>query len=246
MPTTEIGDPRLQALFGARDANPADIRPAVRLPRKGLPPLAVALLFGIAFVLLFVALNARRTSAPEPVVRSRASDTTGWAAPPPLYIPPPPAPVIVQPVVEPKAVAVLPAPARTILQGSSLAPQQPVYVPQPVPQAVPMTPAPPVLRAAPGAALVIDAADGQGTGATSAPSADALSTPGIAAAGRMRASALANRSMTVPQGHLIPAVLETGFDSTKPGFARAIVSRDVRGFDGKNILIPRGSRLVGA
>jgi type IV secretion system protein VirB10 len=62
---------------------------------------------------------------------------------------------------------------------------------------------------------------------------------------RMRASALANRSMTVPQGYLIPAVLETGFDSTKPGFARAIVTRDVRGFDGKNVLIPRGSRLVG-
>jgi type IV secretion system protein VirB10 len=61
----------------------------------------------------------------------------------------------------------------------------------------------------------------------------------------MRASALANRSMTVPQGYLIPAVLETGFDSTKPGFARAIVSRDVRGFDGRNVLIPRGSRLIG-
>jgi type IV secretion system protein VirB10 len=51
--------------------------------------------------------------------------------------------------------------------------------------------------------------------------------------------------MTVPQGYLIPAVLETGFDSTKPGFARAIVSRDVRSFDGKNVLIPRGSRLIG-
>jgi type IV secretion system protein VirB10 len=51
--------------------------------------------------------------------------------------------------------------------------------------------------------------------------------------------------MTVPQGFLIPAVLETGFDSTKPGFARAVVSRDVRGFDGRNVLIPRGSRLIG-
>jgi type IV secretion system protein VirB10 len=40
-------------------------------------------------------------------------------------------------------------------------------------------------------------------------------------------------------------VLETGFDSTKAGYARAVVSRDVRGFDGKNILIPRGSRLIG-
>jgi type IV secretion system protein VirB10 len=61
----------------------------------------------------------------------------------------------------------------------------------------------------------------------------------------MRASALANRSTTVPQGVLIPAVLETGFDSTQPGYARAIVSRDVRSFDGTNVLISRGSRLIG-
>jgi type IV secretion system protein VirB10 len=61
----------------------------------------------------------------------------------------------------------------------------------------------------------------------------------------MRASAFANRAMTVPQGYLIPAVLETGFDSTQPGFARAVVSRDVRSFDGTNVLIPRGSKLIG-
>jgi type IV secretion system protein VirB10 len=44
---------------------------------------------------------------------------------------------------------------------------------------------------------------------------------------------------------LIPAVLETALDSTRPGYARAIVSRDVRGFDGSRVLIPRGSRLIG-
>jgi type IV secretion system protein VirB10 len=49
----------------------------------------------------------------------------------------------------------------------------------------------------------------------------------------------------VPEGTVIPAVLETAFDSTRPGFARAIVSRNVRGFDGARILIQRGSRLVG-
>jgi type IV secretion system protein VirB10 len=56
---------------------------------------------------------------------------------------------------------------------------------------------------------------------------------------------LANRGTTVAQGALIPAVLETALDSTRPGFARAIVSRDVRGFDGTKVLIPRGSRLIG-
>jgi type IV secretion system protein VirB10 len=86
---------------------------------------------------------------------------------------------------------------------------------------------------------------GAGPGAAAGPTAGGAIMSGAPTTTRMRASALANRSMTVPQGFLIPAVLETGFDSTKPGFARALVSRDVRGFDGKNVLIPRGSRLIG-
>ena len=44
---------------------------------------------------------------------------------------------------------------------------------------------------------------------------------------------------------MIPAVLETAMNSDLPGFVRAVVSRDVRGFDGNSVLIPRGSRLVG-
>ena len=53
------------------------------------------------------------------------------------------------------------------------------------------------------------------------------------------------RSTTVPQGTLIPAILETALDSSHAGFARALVQRDIRGFDGTKILIPRGSRLIG-
>lgn len=52
-------------------------------------------------------------------------------------------------------------------------------------------------------------------------------------------------STTVAQGALIPAVLETGIDSDLPGFVRAIVSQDVRSFDGSHILVPRTSRLIG-
>jgi type IV secretion system protein VirB10 len=65
------------------------------------------------------------------------------------------------------------------------------------------------------------------------------------AGGRARSGAFANRGTTVAQGTLIPAVLETALDSNRPGLARAIVSRDVRGFDGSRVLIPRGSRLIG-
>ena len=49
----------------------------------------------------------------------------------------------------------------------------------------------------------------------------------------------------IAQGAVIPAVLETALNSDLPGYARALVSRDVRSFDGSRILIPRGSRLVG-
>jgi type IV secretion system protein VirB10 len=56
---------------------------------------------------------------------------------------------------------------------------------------------------------------------------------------------LRNPSLTVPQGALIPGVLETALNSDLPGFARAVVSRDVRSFDGSQVLIPRGSRVIG-
>ena len=47
------------------------------------------------------------------------------------------------------------------------------------------------------------------------------------------------------QGTLIPAVLETAIDTDVPGYARAVVSQDVKSFDGSRVLIPRSSRLIG-
>lgn len=52
-------------------------------------------------------------------------------------------------------------------------------------------------------------------------------------------------SLTIVEGAVIPAVLETALNSDLPGYARAVVSRDVRGFDGKAVLVPRGTRLIG-
>lgn len=62
---------------------------------------------------------------------------------------------------------------------------------------------------------------------------------------RVLATRFANPSLTVPKGTLIPAVLETALDSTRPGAVRALVQRDVRSFDGTRVLVPRGSRLYG-
>jgi len=63
--------------------------------------------------------------------------------------------------------------------------------------------------------------------------------------GAAHAQGLDDPTTTVMQGTIIPAVLETALNSDLPGYARAIVSREVRGFDGRRIVIPRGSRLIG-
>lgn len=60
-----------------------------------------------------------------------------------------------------------------------------------------------------------------------------------------RAVRIANSSYTVPEGAIIAGVLETAINSDLPGYVRAVVSRDVMGFDGRRVLIPAGSRLIG-
>ena len=50
---------------------------------------------------------------------------------------------------------------------------------------------------------------------------------------------------TITQGTMIPAVLETAINTDVPGFVRAVVSQDVKSYDGRRILVPRSSRLIG-
>ena len=61
----------------------------------------------------------------------------------------------------------------------------------------------------------------------------------------VHASALRAPGTTILQGTVIPAVLETALNTDLPGYLRAIVSQDVKSFDGSVVLIPRGSRLLG-
>ena len=241
----QSGDPRV-GMPPAESERETSVRPVVALPRSGPSGLA----FGIAAILggaiLFSVLNSRRTTVSTPSVRARAADAATTAAPPPpLYIPPAPPPPVQ--VVERE----VPAPAPRPVPPPPPPPPQIVYVPQPVSQAPPPPPPPPP-RNATGPALVVDttvapaAAPTGGQGGEGPANASILLGGGtVSSGGRVRAGVFANRSATVVQGTLIPAVLETAFDSTRPGLARAIVSRDVRGFDGTRILIPRGSRLVG-
>lgn len=50
----------------------------------------------------------------------------------------------------------------------------------------------------------------------------------------------------VAQGKVIDAVLETAINTDIPGQLRAVISRDVYAETGKNVLLPKGSRLVGS
>ena len=49
-----------------------------------------------------------------------------------------------------------------------------------------------------------------------------------------RASQLRYPSNTIIEGTVIAAVLETALNSDLPGYVRAVVTRDVKGFDGSN------------
>ncbi len=236
------GDPRPFA----RLPGETGVMPVVARPRGGVSNLAIGIGVAAAGLILFAVLDSRRRETAAPAVRVRAADRVQMASPPPpLYVPPTaPEPGLVPVERLPAATTPVPPPPPT---------PQVVYVPQaqpyypPAPAQQPELPPPPP-RVATGPALVFDGSPGPaggGAAGASAESAPAIAGAAGVAGGRARSGAFANRGTTVAQGTLIPAVLETALNSNRPGLARAIVSRDVRGFDGSRILIPRGSRLIG-
>jgi type IV secretion system protein VirB10 len=226
-------------------ASPADdLRPTVGRPVSNRGVWIFAAVMALAAVLLFTALEARRTAVVSPATAPSRDLAAGTiASPPPLA---------------------MDANGGYDEFGVPLAPQLPQFGAGPgmIPQVMPgvptsprvsqpgMIPGPPIVRAPayydsgspdpPYRAPTVPEAMPPGD----APAAAAL-VPGQLAGGRVGATRFANPALTVPQGTVIPAVLETALDSNRPGFVRAIVSRDVRSFDGTRVLIPRGSRLFG-
>lgn len=224
---------------------PEDVRPVVGVAKGGSWWIVATAGMVLAGVLLFLVLNARRQSINAPAVRPAAADEDFAAARsniPPLYVPPP----IPEPEPAPLSDAARPAPVPI-----PVAPQpqpQIIYVPQPAPVPTELAQPAPPRRTSSDPTLVVDtsaAAPAASPGNASQSTDAATPQSGAATGGRVRASLLANRATTVPQGTLIPAVLETGIDSTRPGLARAVVSQDISGFDGTRVLIPRGSKLIG-
>ena len=82
-------------------------------------------------------------------------------------------------------------------------------------------------------------------GASTGSAADFASRIGGVGGGTATASSSFDPKTTVTQGTMIPAVLETAINTDVPGYVRAVVSQDVRSFDGTRLLVPRSSRLIG-
>lgn len=244
---TPLPDPGPEARRGM------DIRPVVVRRGRDVPAWLIAVFAVIGAVLLFLVLDGQRRAANAPTTAIRTVDASLTApGPPPLHIPPgleesPPPPPPPPP---------FPAPAMVVPAAGPPAPPM-ASVPSPAPvTTVPQATAaiPPAATASPGGAVLVF--DRNSASAAGSPPGDLAATvaqgapsteAGLAttSGGRARSTRLGQLASTVPQGTLIPAVLETALDSTRPGYVRALVSRDVRGFDGSRVLVPRGSRLFG-
>lgn len=229
-----------------------DPRPVVALPNPGVPGIAIAGVAALAAILLFLILDGqRRRPLPQPVV-SDGNQSGAFAPPPTLLLTPEAEPA---PVPEPLiSIPIIPrdmpvrqvraSPPAPFVSPTVSSPPQAWIAPEQIPAQ------PPVEAGEP--ALIYDGgmptSDGQPAEKTGPANRDGPVDPsrkGSATAPPSRLTRIANPTTVVATGTLIKAVLETPIDTSRPGFARAVVSSGARGFNGRRILIPRGSRLIG-
>ncbi len=202
----------------------------------------------VVAVVVFTSLSKQRTAPPgaQPAIATPAT-----SAPPPIL---PQAPAVAMPLpatlVQPMA-PIRPMMGALPMSGGALAPDENLHAPVVIvdlghgedatPAAANLAPTPkmasPAMQAAAGDAA--PAASARADNEHFAASV-ALKRPET-----VTATHLSSTSTVAPQGTIIPAVLETAINSSLPGYVRAVVSRDVRGFDGSRVLIPRGTRLIG-
>ncbi len=243
----------------------AAARPHVALPGGGVPTwvlMVAAMALGLAVLLL---LNGRRVADTGPVPRA-------WAPPAVPALPPALARPLDMAPVRAEAEATTPAPFAEAVPASTRSRfgedsfDRPFERPAPPMQTTPVEGTRPYRSS--------ELVDGAGRGAfrtepppgapqpggggirTSSGGGSALVYDAGAAPGTqddrpagpdsgVRARLMRNRPAIVAQGEVMAATLETPVSSARPGPIRAVIARDVRGFDGSRILIPRGSRLVG-
>ena len=202
---------------------------------------SIALLLGSATLF---ALSSSRQNAKLPPPQVAETPAAGLMAPAPGIVPPPPAPAAIAsapPPVPAPVIAPLPLPQRAANNSMSGTDR---------------------LRAP---AVVFDSGANAGGNApamgAAAPAVAAIPPPrpsreGMTpeemfaerAAGKAESASadrMENPATTVAQGTLMAAVLETAINSDLPGYVRAVISQDVKSYDGRRVLIPRGSHLIG-
>ena len=232
-------DPRLELsenalVLASQNAFPIVARQKSRRDNLGLAAGgAIALVLGCA---TFVSLNSNRHA---PTAQGTAVAVRNQAQPGLPIAAPVPGKQVAMPPAGQTATATQPVPAAGLnhAPGTMTMPGMPpatspvlVFDGSSAPMAT-VTPGPNTPRAADGApAMLSVGAAGGGV---------------ISDNSSVRATKLAEPGITVIQGTLIPAVLETAIDTDVPGYVRAVVSQDVRSFDGSKVLIPRSSRLIG-
>lgn len=86
---------------------------------------------------------------------------------------------------------------------------------------------------------------GSGSGVAVDDAGGLTGTPLDIVTDQVRVQAIGNLATTIAQGKVIDAVLETAINTDMPGTIRAVVTRDVYGEASNNVLIPKGSRLIG-
>jgi type IV secretion system protein VirB10 len=219
----EDSDPRLHVEPRELQLASRNAYPLVAQQGKKSDSLGLAAGAGIAVLLggvTFWSMSQHRAPTPEP----KPALAAPVAASPAPALPPRPAPVVPLPVAAPtvSAPAIAAAASPAMVFDNSQAPAGQTAT----------TTTPASAKTADGKPLTGDDNDQFALrvgGSSDVATAEPMSSP----------------SDTITQGTLIPAVLETAIDTDLPGYVRAVVSRDVRSFDGTKVLIPRSSRLVG-
>lgn len=214
-----------------RNAFPAVARPGGKGDAMGMVA-GIAIVAGLGAITLW-SMNAARVPEPQGVGSPQV------AAQPAATPAAPPAVTIERPTPAQQAAMADPAPA-------------PVLAAAPDPQAMGNPYNNPTVvfdsssaLAAGAEGVALEAAEGAAEASTGNSANDFASRVGGVGGAPAQAKAMTNPSTTVTQGTLIPAILETAIDTNVPGYVRAVVSQDVRSFDGRRILVPRSSRLIG-
>lgn len=239
--TTNAADPREGESAEIIDLASRSAFPVVTERKStgdGLQMASAIAIIGALGAVVFWSMNAAQT--PEPATIGNPQVAPPQAAAPATA----PAPAPVQPAGAPQPQREDPAPAPILARAPDSVPgiaANPYASPVSIYDA---SAAPGTAVAAPPAAVAVGG-DGAASGFTAGSAQAFASSIGGVGGAPVQATPMTNPSTTVTQGTLIPAILETAINTDVPGYVRAVVSQDVRSFDGKRVLVPRSSRLIG-